>query len=94
MLQFNQCTDDDGKLELFSKFTCISFGKPIKDIRVKISLSIDNEDDIAEEYKWNEFIFKFRHKLGETDKVIRFDTDRASDVKKLLTSNTKNCPST
>ena len=88
-LQFNQCTDDDGKLELWSKFTCISFGKPVKDIRVKINLSIDNEDDIAEEYKWNEFNFKFRHELGETNKVIRFDTDRAPDVKKLLTSNAK-----
>ena len=93
MLKISQCLNDDAKLKLHSRITSYSEQDPIKEVRVKFNFSIDyeiaDEDDIPEETKWNDFNFKFKHECGENDKTILIDTGRATDVKKLWTSDLK-----
>lgn len=88
--EFFQWHHDGDKMALVSSFSFCSDENPIKEITAKIDLSIENDKDIPKENKWNdEFSFTFKrgsYPIGQTN---LFDTGRASDIKKLLLSDSK-----
>ena len=90
MLNFLQCPDDDEKVQLKSTFTCCTLKSdwdPIEDMNVKIILSIDEEEeDIPEKCK---FSFKFNRKYRRFMNTIRSEARSPSDIKKLMSSNSK-----
>lgn len=87
-LEFRQCPVDDMKIELVSNIKCWTLKKewdPIDDLNVQIILSIeDEEEDIPEKSKWNQFSFRFNRRQFKPWNTVLSESRSASDIKKFF----------